>query len=81
MALRPFESNLFSVTRLRACSHDTGFVILRTNFASDRHSVHTTPMESDALHTSFPESNHYAVEVLYAGLLNGSELFSARVNR
>ena len=50
-------------------------------FASDSPFVYTAPMESDALRTTFSESNHYAVEVGYAGLLNASDCFSARVNR
>ena len=50
-------------------------------FASDSPFVHTAPTESDALRTSFLESNHYAVEVGYTGLLNASDCFRARVNR
>ena len=50
-------------------------------FTSDSPFVHTAPMESDGIRTSLPESNHYAVEVGYTGLLNASDCFSARVNR
>ena len=50
-------------------------------FASDSPFVQTAPMESDVLRTSFPESNHYAVEVGHTGLLSASDWFGARVNR
>jgi len=49
-------------------------------FASDSPFVNMAPMKLDTLCTSFPESNHYAVELGYTELLNASDCLSACVN-